>query len=1365
MQLRWGLMVVVLVSLVACTGTVVAPPGEDAGGETTSGGDVATGDIVFAGDVAELGSVPDGFVQDREEQEVGPDAPTPACAPGEGCFLDECDQNSDCQSSWCVEHLGDGVCSQPCQDECPAGWSCQQVAGTEPDVVFICVSDFASLCKPCSTGSDCGSVGTQDVCVDYGPEGLFCGGSCDGGGSGTKDCPWGFQCKEISTDEGGTTFQCVAEAGVCPCAGKSIELALSTPCIQTNDFGTCPGHRVCTEEGLSKCDAVEPAPEECNGLDDNCNGITDEATCDDGLDCTVDICLPESGCSHEALDSGECADGDPCTAADHCVAGECVGSPVLCDDLNPCTDDSCDSLGGCIFDPNQDDCDDNDPCTVGDHCKEAACVGFDVDCGCTDDAMCQPLEDGDLCTGTLYCNTDVLPYVCEVKPDSVVLCPPPEGPDAPCLASLCAPDTGQCSLVPDNEGFACDDGDACTIGDHCVQGICDDGGKLNCNDGNPCTDDTCDTATGCQQTANSAPCQDGNLCTVQDICQDGECQPGGPLGCNDGNLCTDDSCDPQSGCVFGANDAQCNDYNPCTDGDHCAEGLCIPTEMLVCDDANICTDDSCSPLKGCVYQLNTAPCDDGNECTQNDKCGNGWCLGTTAACEDFNPCTDDSCDPGTGCLHTPNQSLCSDGSLCTLGDHCAQGECVASDELECKDDNPCTDDSCEPALGCVHKLNAAPCDDNDPCTDGDECGLGVCMGGPPLSCDDAVHCTVDSCLDGCVHTPDHDQCDDSNPCSEDLCTLDGCMHNLLDGPCEDGDLCTTGDACQTGVCLPGEATDCDDSNPCTEDSCEEGLGCVHQPAEAACDDGDICTSGDHCELGECVANGETDCADAFPCTEDTCEPDEGCVNTPDHAPCDDQNPCTTNECDIDLGCVTTVADGPCEGGQCAEGVCVPDCLPQCAGKECGTDGCGDTCGECQAGFNCVNGQCMEPGATECVDGNDILWDGCTEGEITEFRVNTFTPGEQTYPDVAGLDNGNYVAVWASYDQDGAFMGVFAQLFAADGSVLGNEFQANTYTDSYQTMPRVASIGAGRFLIVWQSANQDGNSYGVFGQRYDFDGTPLGTEFLVNSITNQPQEQASVGGQPDGSAYIVFRGYPDQNSYGVFGRKMTADGSMTGSDMVVNSAPQYNQYGPDVSSHPAGFVAVWESDNQDTSGWGIYGQRLTLDGSKTGSEFKVHTYTPSDQRYPKVAAYDSGAFVSVWQSTSEDGSGSGIYCQRFGADGSKQNNPFRVNTYIVSYQDRPDVAAWPDGRFVVVWQSLHQDDGDWGVYGQMYNADGTPHGSEFRVNSYTAYTQYYAAVTTLEDAGFVVIWNSQAQDDSVSGVFAQRYDAQGNKLYH
>jgi hypothetical protein len=84
--------------------------------------------------------------QDFGHQEI-----TPECEAGEGCFLDKCTENSQCQSGWCVEHMGEGVCSQSCQDECPAGWSCQHVAGSDPDVVYICVPNYVNLCRPCST--------------------------------------------------------------------------------------------------------------------------------------------------------------------------------------------------------------------------------------------------------------------------------------------------------------------------------------------------------------------------------------------------------------------------------------------------------------------------------------------------------------------------------------------------------------------------------------------------------------------------------------------------------------------------------------------------------------------------------------------------------------------------------------------------------------------------------------------------------------------------------------------------------------------------------------------------------------------------------------------------------------------------------------------------------------------------------------------------------------------------------------------------------------------------------------------------------------------------------------------------------------
>jgi hypothetical protein len=505
--------------------------------------------------------------------------PTPQCAPGEGCFLDQCEENAECLSGWCVEHIGEGVCTDVCQEECPPGWSCKLLGGGGPDPTYACVSNMSNLCKPCATNADCKSPGAQeDVCVDYGEEGSFCGGAC----LSDEECPWGFSCGEAVTVSGIGTLQCVAETGICPCSGKSAKLGLSTPCVNASESGTCTGQRVCTDAGLTECDAAAPSIEECNGVDDDCDGDVDEPTaqggnlinlCDDGNECTQDICGGEAGCSYTELDSGECKDGDACTVGDHCEAGECVGQLVDCDDGNPCTEDWCNPAGGCAHGNSDEECDDGNACTVADRCSDGLCSGYALNCDCEADADCAAFEDDNLCNGTLLCSKEALPYQCEVDPGTVVECEPLTGEAAKCNAAKCDPASGSCIAVPVADGTLCDDGNPCTVTESCVAGECQGGQAVNCNDGNPCTVDACDPATGCTHGNSSEKCEDGNLCTAGDVCDGGICKAGEAVNCDDGNPCTTDTCNPATGCTHGNSNEGCEDGDLCTVGDQCVNGV------------------------------------------------------------------------------------------------------------------------------------------------------------------------------------------------------------------------------------------------------------------------------------------------------------------------------------------------------------------------------------------------------------------------------------------------------------------------------------------------------------------------------------------------------------------------------------------------------------------------------------------------------------------------------------------------------------------------------------------------------------------------------------------------------------------------
>jgi hypothetical protein len=822
----WNWMGIGILTL--CLGCSVTPAGigdMDVAPETRSGtdaGDIA--EIAFAETISADKLVTPGDVW-AETSDASTEEIKPQCEAGEGCFMDGCTENSDCQSGWCVLHMGDKVCTQACQEECPPGWTCQQVMGTGPDVYFICVSSFSNLCRPCATGGDCGNIaGGVEPCLDYGDEGSFCGGTCGASGS---ECPWGFTCEEAATVDGIMLTQCVAEAGICPCTGTSAELGLWTPCHEENDWGLCQGKRVCGEDGLTGCDAQSPAEETCNGLDDNCDGQMDENTCDDDNMCTEDSCDGEAGCQFLPVESGECMDGNPCTVADHCQAGACVGDPVQCDDKNPCTDNVCAETGGCEYPANEAQCDDGNPCTVGDKCAETQCLGIAMPCDCQVDEDCDALEDENLCNGTLVCRVESVPYLCVVDPETVIECSKPEGADAPCLNAECDPLSGACSFLEANDGHPCEDGKLCTLGDSCVNGICGAGQAANCNDGNVCTDDSCDPDAGCTSVPNQAMCNDGSVCTLGDQCANGECTPGLDSNCNDQNPCTTDSCDPVLGCLHEAAEGQCNDGNECSTGDHCEQGTCVSTGLENCDDGNVCTDDSCSPTEGCMHTLNMAPCDDGSVCTTSDKCNLGACVGSgTLACDDGNVCTDDSCDAGVGCEHVYNQADCDDGNLCTGEDKCTAGWCLGATAIKCDDSNICTDDECLPKQGCVYTNNEGACNDGDLCTAGDICTQGICLAGQNVNCDDGLFCNgLESCnaLSGCT-TGLAPVLADAFDCTIDHCDeeLDQIVHVPVHALCDDDKFCNGSEVCNVQLdCQPGAPPVQDDNDPCTVDGCDE----------------------------------------------------------------------------------------------------------------------------------------------------------------------------------------------------------------------------------------------------------------------------------------------------------------------------------------------------------------------------------------------------------------------------------------------------------------------------------------------------------------------------------------------------------------
>ena len=161
---------------------------------------------------------------------------------------------------------------------------------------------------------------------------------------------------------------------------------------------------------------------------------------------------------------------------------------------------------------------------------------------------------------------------------------------------------------------------------------------------------------------------------------------------------------------------------------------------------------------------------------------------------------------------------------------------------------------------------------------------------------------------------------------------------------------------------------------------------------------------------------------------------------------------------------------------------------------------------------------------------------------------------------------------------------------------------------------------------------------------------------------------------------------------------------------------------------------------------------------------MNSYTVSEQRFQDLAMDSDGDFTVVWSSNGQDGASFGVFARRFTSAGTSTGTEFQVNSYTSYSQLLPTVAMDGDGSFVVAWQT-YRDGSSSGIFARRFSAAGTPHATEFQVNSYTTDYQYQADVAMSSEGEFVVVWGSVGQDGSddspfSGGGFGRRFDASG-----
>lgn len=225
---------------------------------------------------------------------------------------------------------------------------------------------------------------------------------------------------------------------------------------------------------------------------------------------------------------------------------------------------------------------------------------------------------------------------------------------------------------------------------------------------------------------------------------------------------------------------------------------------------------------------------------QGDKCAAVQCA-APGVCQAAG-----QCEPSTGeCVYAAlsDGTSCDDGDLCSTGNSCQAGVCTAGSPTRCTAVDQCHSAGvCDPQTGLCSAPavgNGTECDDGDLCSSSDSCQSGVCTAGEIVTCT-----ALDQCHTAGVCDPQSGQC--SQPSIADNTS------------CNDGDLCSLGESCQSGVCTAQSVVSCTALDQCHQGgSCNPQTGQCSQPLAAndtSCNDGDVCTIADTCQLGLCAGS-------------------------------------------------------------------------------------------------------------------------------------------------------------------------------------------------------------------------------------------------------------------------------------------------------------------------------------------------------------------------------------------------------------------------------------------------------------------------------------------------------------------------------
>jgi len=348
-------------------------------------------------------------------------------------------------------------------------------------------------------------------------------------------------------------------------------------------------------------------------------------------------------------------------------------------------------------------------------------------------------------------------------------------------------------------------------------------------------------------------------------------------------------------------------------------------------------------------------------------------------------------------------------------------------------------------------------------------------------------------------------------------------------------------------------------------------------------------------------------------------------------------------------------------------------------------------------------------------GEDIIIEADVEGSIL-----------QVSPTVTALHGGGFVVIWESINFGTYTKEIHLQQFSQDGSAVNGTISVSTGVGyGSHSLPDVASLSDGGFVISWTDTATSGNGVTLWAKTYDSNGIST-SPFVVNAVP--------LNGQNSGRGTFVN---PDI-------------------DQLDNGNLVFSYLDGDGGSYISG-----SGDNIHITLTDLAGNVLNTAVANDSLAYSYRTGTTGHNgdlwMTPTISELNDGGFVVTWASAPSaisEGQ-TEIYAQLFDHAGSVVGSNFVVNTTLSDAQLSPDVVVLNNGDFVITWASLINTNSadsfnilEYDVYAQVFHADGSMFGDEIKVTD-TPHTGWHPAkgvtnIDALDHGGFIINWGGEAQ---------------------